>query len=107
MDIALSNAGILTAGMKADILSAMFPPEETPAADALRQALRYSTQEEMASRLHVTSRTIRRWLVAGDRTCMDSSCNRARAEPPRPTGPVNPSFKLITFLPASRASARI
>jgi DNA (cytosine-5)-methyltransferase 1 len=54
----------LTAGRKADILAAMPPSEEKPPIDSIRHALYYWTQEEAASRLHVTDRTIRRWLVA-------------------------------------------
>jgi DNA (cytosine-5)-methyltransferase 1 len=53
----------LTAGGKADILAAMTPPEETPAQSLIRGALRYRSQEEIASTLGVQARTIRRWIV--------------------------------------------
>jgi DNA (cytosine-5)-methyltransferase 1 len=54
---------VLTAGKTADTLSAMTPPEETPEQATLRSALRYRTQDELAEALHVTTRTLRRWMV--------------------------------------------
>ncbi len=41
----------------------MSPTEENPAIDAVRHALKYWTQEELASRVERSPRTVRRWLV--------------------------------------------
>jgi len=89
----LSSAAVLTAGRKADILSAMLPPEDTPAVDAVRQALRYWTQEEIASRLRVTSRTIRRWLVSESAPAWTVAV--IERELLRPAEPGSPSFTFI------------
>lgn len=53
----------MTAGRNADILARMTPTEQKPTIALLRTALRYFSQEELASSLGVQSRTIRRWMV--------------------------------------------
>ena len=49
-------------GRKPDILSAMVPSDKNPA-DLVNHALRYRSQDDLASALGVTERTIRRWAV--------------------------------------------
>lgn len=71
----------------------MLPPEERPAIDAVRHALKYWTQEETANRLRVTDRTIRRWLVAESAPAWTPAV--IERELLRDTGPRDPSFTFI------------
>jgi DNA (cytosine-5)-methyltransferase 1 len=41
----------------------MIPPEETPTVNQIKRALRYWTQAELAERLDVDVRTVRRWVI--------------------------------------------
>lgn len=47
----------------ADILAVMTPRKRNKSGEPIRHALRYFTQEELAQRLGVSDRTIRRWAV--------------------------------------------
>lgn len=67
----------------------MTPPEETPALQAVRHALKYWTQDQLAAKVGCKPRTIRRWL-AGESTpkwAVEHSINAQLDHDRRPTHP--------------------
>ncbi|MCU1328541.1 MAG: cytosine methylase [Bryobacterales bacterium] len=72
----------------------MIPPENTPATDLIRSALRYRTQEEIAETLGVQARTVRRWLV-GDSEPKAGYLLAIEHELARDERPRQPAFDFI------------
>lgn len=72
----------------------MTPPEGTPAIEAVRHALRYWTQDELAERVGVEARTVRRWL-AGESTPRYTIARLIDAELARDDRPRQPKFRFI------------
>jgi DNA (cytosine-5)-methyltransferase 1 len=88
------SAPRLTAGEKADRLPLMSPSEERPIIDSIRSALRYWTQEELAERVGVETRTVRRW-IAGETTPRYAIARVIDAELARDERPRAPQFRFI------------
>jgi len=72
----------------------MTPPEQKPALLTVRHALRYWTQEELATRLGVQARTVRRWL-AGEATPKWGIAKAIEYELARDDRPKQPDFTFI------------
>ena len=72
----------------------MAPPEENPALEAVHKALRYWTQPELARRLGVDPRTVRRWVL-GEAKPKYSVAKAIEFELERDERPRNPSFTFI------------
>ena len=83
----------LTGGQKADILATMRKKTPSPA-DPIRHALRYFTQEELAERLGVSERTIRRWTV-GESTPKSAYVTAISYELERDNRPRQPDFTFV------------
>jgi DNA (cytosine-5)-methyltransferase 1 len=77
-----------------DILSYMSPTEENPSVNAIKHALKYLTQEELAQRLGRQARTIRRW-VAGETTPPWEIAGAIERELARDDRPRMPDFSFI------------
>jgi DNA (cytosine-5)-methyltransferase 1 len=85
---------LLTAGRKPDILPAVPPSEQKPASTLLRSALRYFSQEELATTLGVEARTIRRWMV-GESVPKSGYLRAIELELARDERPRQPDFTFI------------
>lgn len=72
----------------------MTPPERKPAMSAVHHALRYWTQEELASRIGRNTRTVRRWL-AGESTPRWEVGQVIEHELARDERPRQPNFTFI------------
>lgn len=72
----------------------MTPPEENPALGAVRHALRYWTQQELAERVGVQPRTVRRW-IAGEASPKWGVAKIIEHELARDERPSEPSFTFI------------
>lgn len=72
----------------------MSPPEETPAQQVVRSALRYLTQQQLADSLDVEARTIRRWLV-GESAPKSAYLRAIEHEIARDERPRHPAFTFV------------
>lgn len=72
----------------------MIPSEETPAMQSVRHALRFWTQSELADRLGVQPRTVRRW-VAGESSPKWGVLRSIEDELARDERPRQPDFTFI------------
>ncbi|MEI6739546.1 MAG: DNA (cytosine-5-)-methyltransferase [Gemmatimonadaceae bacterium] len=72
----------------------MIPSEQKPAIDAVRHALRYWTQEELAERVHRDPRTVRRW-IAGESSPPWEIAKIITLELARDDRPRQPDFTFI------------
>jgi DNA (cytosine-5)-methyltransferase 1 len=72
----------------------MTPPEEKPATEYIRSALRYRTQEEIAETVGVQARTVRRWLT-GESVPKAGYVLAIEHELARDERPRHPSFDFI------------
>jgi DNA (cytosine-5)-methyltransferase 1 len=72
----------------------MIPPEETPEQAAIRNALRYRTQDELADALHVSARTLRRWMVGESSPPYDLS-EKIERQLSHDQRPAQPDFTFI------------
>lgn len=84
----------MTPGRIADILTAMSPTEDNPAITAVRHALKYWTQDELAARVGCEPRTVRRWL-AGESTPRWGVAKLISVELERDERPRLPDFTFI------------
>ena len=75
-------------------MSLMSPPEDNPALEAVQKALRYWTQPDLARRLGVDPRTVRRWVL-GEVQPKYSVAKAIEYELARDERPRNPSFTFI------------
>lgn len=72
----------------------MTPPEQNPALSAVRYALQYWTREQLAARVGVNPRTVRRWL-AGESSPKWGIAKAIEAELVRDDRPKKPDFTFI------------
>lgn len=72
----------------------MTPPEETPALNAVRHALKYWTQDQLAARVGCQPRTVRRWL-AGESSPKWAVAHLINAELGPDLRPRQPDFTFI------------
>jgi DNA (cytosine-5)-methyltransferase 1 len=84
----------LTLGRKADILSPVIPSNDRRAAELVKHALRYRSQDDLASLLGVTERTIRRWVV-GERIPRPVYLTALSNELARDNRPRQPDFTFV------------
>lgn len=84
----------MTAGDNADILTAMTPTEHNPAISAVRHALKYWTQDQLAARVGCQPRTVRRW-VAGESEPKWAIAKLIEIELARDDRPRHPDFTFI------------
>ncbi len=76
------------------MLSCMTPSEENPTVAALRHALKYATQEELAAKLGTTTRTLRRWSLGETRPRYNVE-REIKGLLVRDLRPLQPSFTFI------------
>ena len=72
----------------------MTPPEETPAIYAVKHALKYWTQDQLAARVGCQPRTVRRWLV-GESSPSWAVARLIEAELGNDARPRHPDFTFI------------